>query len=140
MLLDNSELNAGILLDFLLEILGELLIAFGCDYRKRVDLEPAQPLALLVDAQPQASADRLPPLAFRAHFAKGANLKNVRIVPALLEGRVGEDELELRLKAQELLLVFHDQAVGALRVVPAGLVPSCHPRVCVQRRALSIEK
>ena len=39
-----------------------------------------------------------------------------------LQRRVGEDELERRLEAEQLLLLLHDQVVGALGVVAVGLV------------------
>ena len=93
-LLDDAEADAGVLLDLLLEVLGELLVALGGDDGQRIDVEAAETLALLVDAESQPAADRLPPLALRAHLAEGADLEDVGIVPALLQGRVGEDELQ----------------------------------------------
>ena len=58
--LHHAKQNPGVFLDVFLQVFGELLIAFGGDHRQRVDLETAQPLTLLVHAQPQASANRLP--------------------------------------------------------------------------------
>ena len=82
-------------LDFLLEVLGELLVALGGDDRQGVDVESPQAFSLLVDAEPQAASDGLAAFALGAHFAEGANLEDVRVVPALAQGRVGEDELQL---------------------------------------------
>ena len=62
---DDPEADAGILLDFLLKVLRELLIALRRDYRQRVDLKAAQALAFLIDAEPQAAADGLAALALR---------------------------------------------------------------------------
>ena len=122
MLLDDAEADAGVLLDLLLKVLGELLVALRGDDRQRVDVKAAQPFALLVHAKPQAAADRLAALPFGAHLAQGADLEDVRVVPALAQRRVGEDELQLGLEAQQLLLVLHDQVVGALGVVAVALV------------------
>ncbi len=92
-LLDDPELDPGILLDFLLQVLGELLVALGGDYSQRVDVEPAQTFAFLIDTEPEAPTNRLPALALSTDLAQRANLKHVGIVPAFLQGRVGEDEL-----------------------------------------------
>ena len=121
-LFHDAKADAGVFLDFLLQILGELLVAFRGDDGERVDVEAPQPFALLVDAQAQAAADGLAALALGAHLAQGANLEDVRVVPAFAQGRVGEDELQLRLEAQQLLLVLHDEVVGALGVVAVALV------------------
>ena len=120
-LLHDAEADARVGLDFLLEVLGKLLIALGGDDRQRVHVESAQALALLVHAEPQAAPDGLAALALGAHFAQGANLEDVRVVPALLERRVGEDELQRRLEAQQLLLLPHDQVVGSLGIVAVRL-------------------
>ena len=121
-LLDDAEANARVGLDFLLQVERKILIALGRDDGQRIDLETALPLAVLIDAQSQAATDGLPPLPLRAHFPQGTNLEDVRIVPALTQGRVREDELQLRLEAQQLLLVLHDEVVGPFGTVPAGLV------------------
>ena len=122
MLLHDAEADAGVVLDLLLQVLGELLVALGGDDGQRVDLEAAQALAVLVDAEAQAAADGLAALALGAHLAQGADLEDVGVVPALPQGGVGEDELQRRLEAQQLLLLPHDQVVGALGVVAVALV------------------
>ena len=88
-LLDDAEADAGVLLDLLLQVLGELLVALGRDHGQRVDLEAAQPLALLVHAQAQAAADGLAPLALGADVAQGADLEDVGVVPAFLAAPSG---------------------------------------------------
>ena len=48
--LHDTEANPRILLDFLLQVLGELFVALHRDDRERIDVEAAQALAVLVDA------------------------------------------------------------------------------------------
>src|SRR5208282_4764420 len=100
--------------DLLLQVLGELFVAFGGNDREGVDIEAAQAFALLVDAQAQATADGLPALALGTHLAQSANLKHVRVIPALAQGGVREDEFELGIEAQKLLLVAHNEVVGVV--------------------------
>ena len=50
--LDDAELNARLLLDLLLEVGGEFLVALGGDDGQGVDVEPPDAVAGLVDAQP----------------------------------------------------------------------------------------
>ena len=59
-----------------------------------LSLEAPQPLALLVHAEAQSPADGLAAFALGSHFAQGANLKDVGVIPALLQRRMGEDELQ----------------------------------------------
>ena len=87
--LDDAEADAGVLLDLLLQVLGELLVALGGDHGQRVDLEAAQALAVLVHAQAQAAADGLAALALGADVAQRANLEDVRVVPALASAPSG---------------------------------------------------
>ena len=54
----------GVVLDLLLQIFRELLVALVAITVKRVDLKAAQTLAVLVDAQSQPAANRLSPFAF----------------------------------------------------------------------------
>ena len=55
----HAKAEPGVLLNFLLEILGERLVAFHRDDGQRVDLEAAQALTVLVDAEAQTAADGL---------------------------------------------------------------------------------
>src|SRR3546814_17339018 len=80
---------------------------------RSVDLEATQPFTLLVDAQAQAATDGLAAFPLRADFTQSANLEHVGIVPALFQGGVGKDALELRLEAQELFIVLNDEVIGA---------------------------
>ena len=48
-----------------------------------------------------AVTDGLATLALRADLADGTDLEHVWVVPALAQRRVGEDELQLRLEAQQ---------------------------------------
>ena len=121
-LLHDAEADARVGLDLLLEVLGELLVALGGDDGQRVHVEAPQPLPLLIHAEPQAAPDGLAAFPLGAHLAQGTNLEDVRVVPALLQRRVGEDELQPGLEAQQLLLLLHDQAVGPLGVVAVALV------------------
>jgi len=100
--------------DLLLEVLSELLIALSGHHGERVHVKPAQAFALLVHAEPQAAPDGLAALALGAHLAQGADLEDVRVVPAFAQRRVGEDELQGRLEAEQLLLVPHDEIVGVI--------------------------
>ena len=86
--LDNSEADAGIILDLLLKFIGKLLVAFGGDHGQRVHLKSAQAIAVLIHAQAQTAADGLAALLFRCHVAQDANLEDVGIVPALAQGGV----------------------------------------------------
>src|SRR3546814_11856443 len=72
-LLDDTEANAGVGLDFLLEVVGEGLIALGRDHRERVDLDARQPFTLLFDAQAQAATDGLAAFPLLAAFTPRAN-------------------------------------------------------------------
>ena len=110
----DAEADAGVVLDLLLKLLGELFVAFGRDHGQRVDLEAAQALAVLVHAKAQTTSDRLASLLLGSHLPQGADLEDVRVVPAFAQCGVGEDELQRRVEAQQLLLVAHDQAVGVV--------------------------
>ena len=87
--LDDAEADAGVVLDLLLQVLGELLVALRRDDGERVDLEAAQALAFLIDAEAQTPTDGLPPLALGLNVAQRADLEDVGVVPALLAGRSG---------------------------------------------------
>ena len=119
---NNAEFDAGVFLDFGLKVLGKIFIAFGCYYGQGVYIVAAQPLAVLIDAEAQAPSDSLAAFAFTAHVAQGANLEDVRVIPAFAQRRVREDEFELRIETQQLLFVLHDQIIGTLSIVAIGLI------------------
>jgi hypothetical protein len=86
MRLDDTELDAGVLLDLALEVLREILVAFRRNDGEGVDLVAAnapsffRPVAH--NGQTKPATDGLPTLAFGAHVAQGANLEDVGVVPA----------------------------------------------------------
>src|ERR1035438_5875022 len=88
--LHDAEADPGFVLDLLLELVGKLFVAFSRDHRQGVDLEAAETLAVLVNAEAQAAPDGLATLLFRRHFPEGANLEDVRIVPAFAQGANGK--------------------------------------------------
>ena len=112
--LHDAETNAGFFLDLLLEFLREPLVTLGRDHGQNVSFEAPQAFPVLVDAETQAASDGLAPLLFGSHLAQCADLKDVRVVPAFAQGRVGKNELQRRFQAQQLLLIPHDQAVGVV--------------------------
>ena len=68
----------------------------------------------MIHAEAQATADGLTALLLGGHLPQGADLEDVRIVPALSQGGMGKDEFQRRIKAEELLFVTHDQVVGVV--------------------------
>ena len=68
-LLDEPKPDPGVLLDLLLKVLRELLVALGRNDREGVHVGGADAFAGLVDADAQTSADGLATLAFRTHLA-----------------------------------------------------------------------
>ena len=121
-LLHNSKADAGLLLNFLLQILGKLLVAFHRNHGQRIYLEAPQPVAILVDTQPQTAPDCLAPLALRAHLAQRANLKHIRVVPAFTQRAVGKNKFQRGFKRQQFFLLFHNQVVCPLGVVAVALI------------------
>ena len=83
--LDDAEADSGILLDLALQVLGELLVPLPGDYSQRIHFETAQALTVLVDAEPQATPDRLPPFALGLDVAQRAYLKDIGVVPPLAQ-------------------------------------------------------
>ena len=72
-------------------------------------------LAILIDAQAQTTADFLAFPNLAAALLQGADLENIRVIPAFTQCRVGEDEPHRRLlwiTIQKQLLVFHNKVVG----------------------------
>src|SRR5690606_15201735 len=84
--------------------------------------EASQTFALLVDAEPQPAADGLATLPLGADFTQSADLEDVGVVPTLLESRMGKNELQLGIEAEQLLLLLHDKVVRALGIVAPGLI------------------
>src|SRR5664279_4962062 len=115
MFFHHTEADAGVYLNFLLEIGGKVLVALRSDDSKGIDIEAADTFARSgIDAETQTPSDGLAALAFSSHFTYGANLEDVRIVPALAQRGVREDELQRGLQAEQLLLVAHDEVVRVI--------------------------
>ncbi len=93
----------GILFKPLLELLGKRLVAFRGDDGEVVDLEAFDALALLVDAEAEATTNGLAALLLVGHLAQGAYLEDVRVVPAFAESGVREEELQLSIEREGAL-------------------------------------
>ena len=74
-------------------------------------------VAVLVDGKAYAAADFLALARLGARFLESADLEDVRVVPALAQRRVAEDEAHRLIEGEQALLVAQDQVVGALRIV-----------------------
>src|ERR1017187_103094 len=96
--LHDAETNARFILNLLLEFLGKLLVTFGSDDGQRVDLETTQPAAILVHAEAQTASDGLAAFTLAPDNAESADLEHIRVVPAIFQRGVREDNLELRLE------------------------------------------
>ena len=92
MSLHDTEADAGVLFDLLLELSRKVFVRLVRHDGQRVDVEPANAFSVLVDGQPETAADLLPLLDLRGRLVKGADLKDVGTVPTFAKGRVGEDE------------------------------------------------
>ena len=69
-------------------------------------------VAVLVDAQAQATAHFLPLCNVAVGVLQGANLEDIGVVPTFPQGGMGEDEAGRLLEGQQPLLVFQNQFVG----------------------------
>lgn len=74
------------------------------------------PFAGLVDRQAKSPADLLPLFLDGLRFIERAYLEDVRIVPALAQRGMREDEPQRFVGVQQPLLVAHDEAVGIVVV------------------------
>ena len=124
--LQDTEANA-VLLILLLQGGGKLIIALVRDDREDIHAPIVLALALLIDAQPQPASDFLPLLDYARRLVQRADLKDIRIVPALLECRVRKDVPNLAVEGEELFLLLHDEIVCAVirRRRPRRILPPC---------------
>ena len=107
---------------------GEVLVTLAGYHREHVGVKYmflAQYIgiltfALVIDAEAHATSHFLTFLGGVVRILQGAYLKYVRIVPTFLQGGVGEDEAHGFLKAQESLLVLHDEVEGTLVIAVGG--------------------
>src|SRR5690606_31054974 len=72
---DLAELDTKIFGQLVLEAIGELFVRLVRYHREPVDAESAQAVAVSVDAEPQATADALPPPPLGAHVPQHADLE-----------------------------------------------------------------
>lgn len=111
--LEHAEAHA-VFLIFLLQTVSKFFIAFVRHDGQRIDLETVAADTVLIDAEAQATPDLLPLLHGARRLIQRANLEDVRIVPALAQRRVGEDEAQRCLHGKQAFLVFHDERVGII--------------------------
>ena len=69
-------------------------------------------LALLVHRQAHPAPDLLALFYVRDGLVQRADLEDIGVVPALPQGRMGEDESHRLVEGQQALLGVHDQLVG----------------------------
>ena len=108
------------LFDAGLQIGDKIFIAFAGDNRQHVDgvdgigaLFHVHPFSSLVYTQAQAAAHFLAFLCGAcAAVLQCADLKNIGVVPAFPQGRVGKDKTHRFLKAQKAFFIFKNQVIG----------------------------
>ena len=69
-------------------------------------------VSVLIHAQTQTTAYFLPLLRGAVAVLQGADLEDIRVIPAFPQGRVGEDEPGRLFKGQQTFLIFQDQVIG----------------------------
>ena len=101
-----------------LQVRNEGLVALAGNNRQGVDFMHAvtaalhiHTVAVLVDTKAQATTDFLPLCGIAVRMLQSADLEHIRVVPALAQGRVGEDEPRRLLKRQQPFLVFQNQVI-----------------------------
>ena len=108
--------------DFLLQRRNKVLIAITGNNGQLVDfLYPCakntliHPVAGLIHAESKAAAHFLPLVGCRiAAMLQRADLEDIRIIPALPQGGMGENKTNRVVKRQQFLLIFQNQFVGRL--------------------------
>ena len=68
-------------------------------------------VAVLVDAKTQTATDFLPLCGIAVRMLQSADLEHIRVVPALAQSRVGENEPRRFFKGQQPFLVFQNQVI-----------------------------
>ena len=69
-------------------------------------------VAVLIDTKTQATTDFLPLRRVAVGVLQGADLEHIRVVPALTQCGVGEDEPCRFVKRQQPFFVFQNQVIG----------------------------
>ena len=110
--MQHTELYAGIILDFPLQRGGKLRKALVRHDVQDVDIPVFNPFAVLVDAEAQAAPYLLPGGESGFLVDEGADLEHVRVIPALLQRGMGENEAQRAGKAEKPFLVPHDGVVS----------------------------
>ena len=122
---DFAKLEA-LILELLLQAVGEIVVAFIGDDGEHVRLWVVQALAILVHAQAQTATDFLALGQVVLCLDERADLEHVGVVPALLERGVAEDERDVLVRilavweGDERLLLLHDELEGPGIVGGAG--------------------
>src|SRR5690554_3501494 len=96
--LNDAEANTGLFLDLLLKLPGEVFIRLVGNNGQSVDIRPVYPFTVLIYRDTQSTPNLLSLGHNRLRLGQGADLKDIWIVPALTQRRVGKYELELRVK------------------------------------------
>ena len=115
-LADTTDLDTRVLV-LLLERISELLVRLVRHHSQRRNATIGHTLVAalaLRDRQAQATPKRLAPLRFSTHLAQGADLEDVRVVPALAQGRVAEHEPRRLVLVEQPFLLLHDQLVRVI--------------------------
>ena len=102
-----------------LQVCNEGLVALAGNNGQGVDFMHTVPAALhihtvavLIDAKTQTATDFLPLCGIAVRMFQGTDLEHIRVIPALTQGRVGEDEPRRLLKRQQPFLVFQNQVIS----------------------------
>jgi hypothetical protein len=109
---DLAKGDAAIFLILGLQTAGEVVVAFVGDNHQLVDVLVKNTLAVLIDGKAQATTDFLSLASGGAALVERANLEDVRVIPALAQRRMAEDEPERLLHTEQPFLVLHDQVVN----------------------------
>ena len=101
-----------------LQVRNEGLVALAGNNRQCVDFMYAvaaalhiHTVAVLVDAKAQTTTNFLPLCGIAVRMLQSADLEHIRVVPALTQGRVGENEPRRFFKGQQPFLVFQNQVI-----------------------------
>ena len=99
--------------------LGKGIIALAGNDRQQIDIVNAvaagvgiHSVSILVHAQTQPAPDLLPLGRGAVRVLQSADLKYIRVIPALSQSGVGKDEPRRLLKAKEPFFVLQDQVIS----------------------------
>ncbi|MPM08127.1 hypothetical protein SDC9_54439 [bioreactor metagenome] len=112
--LQDSKLDAGFVLDLLLERVGKFGKALVCHDVQNINIPVLDALTVLIDAQAQAAPDLLTAGKRGLLIDQRTDLKHVRVIPSFFERGVGEDESQRTIKRQKPFLVAHNRIIGVV--------------------------